>query len=347
MRLFDVATELASRSPLTETRISKSKGIEVTKPYFQNIGRVRDEVFAEPTDLFSGQLATLEKIVESGIYTPDELRRALQNFGGASTAQLDKHRYGAGLNIHHEGPVSATTLAFNHLPIELQGRHVAALADRASTGSTYLTQDLRAYMEGPEHNAAHFVPVTGQAFKGDVSRNLGNTQDMVGDELIDHFMAVSATPNRQWAEHVDEFARETRDRYAYELGKLGVQAKSAELGSAIVRPGDKISASQRIFKDTEKKIGPAGMKALTKKVNDAAYANGLQTIIPQASPVTFSTPAQIGKRLGPDERLAVETIRRKANSANTQGIRLHPGSREDLDAAINLRKLIDVFGVKE
>lgn len=347
MRLFDVATELASRSPLTETRFSKSKGTEVTNPYFNNIGRLRDEVFAEPTDLFSGQLATLEQIVESGIYTPYELRKALQNFGGASTAELDKYRYGAGLNIHHEGPVAATTRAFNHLPIELQGRHVAALADRASTGSTYLTQDLRAYIEGPEHKAAHFVPVTGQAFKGDVSRNLGNTQEMIGDELIDHFMAVSATPNRQLAEHVDEFARDTRERYAYELEKLGVKAKAAELGSSIVRPDDRISASQRIFKDTEKKIGTAGMLALTKKVNSEAYRNGLQTIIPEAVPVTFSTPSAVGKRLGPDERLAVEGMRRRANNANTQGIRLHPGSREDLDAAINLRKLIDVFGVKE
>ena len=170
---------------------------------------------------------------------------------------------------------------------------------------------------------------------------------MIGDELIDHFMAVSATPNRQMAEHVDEFAKDTRERYAYELKKLGVKAKAAELGSPIVRPGDKVSASQRIYADTEKKIGTAGMTALTKKVNDAAYRNGLQTIIPQASPVTFSTPSAVGKRLGPDERLAVEGMRRRANAANTEGIRLHPGSREDLDAAINLRKLIDVFGVKE
>ena len=347
MRLFDVVTDLAGKSPLTQTRISKSKGTEITEPYFKSVGRLRDEVFAEPTDLFSGKLATLEKLVEAGIYTPYELRKALQNFGGASTAEMNKHRYGAGLEIHHEGPVSATTLAFNHLPIEMQGRHVAALADRASTGSTHLTQDFRAYIDGPEHNAAHFVPVTGQAFKGDESRNLGNTQDMIGDELIDHVMAVSATPNRQWAEHVDEFARDTRERYAYELEKLGVQAKAAELGSAIVRPGDKVSASQRIYKDTEKKIGTAGMRALTAKVNAEAYRNGIQSIIPQAAPVTFSTPAQVGKRLGPNERLAVEGMRRRANNANTQGIRLHPGSREDLDAAINLRKLIDAFGVKE
>ena len=348
MRLFDVVTDLAGKSPLTQTRISKKTGLEKTEPYFgSSIGRLRDEVFAEPTDLFSGKLSTLEKLVEAGIYTPWELRAALQNFGGASSAEMKKYRYGAGLNIHHEGPVAASTRAFNHLPIEIQGRHVAALADRASTGSTHLTQDFRAYIAGPEHNAAHFVPVTGKAFKGDVNRNLGNTEEMIGDELIDHFMAVSGTPNRQLAEHVDEFAKDTRERYAYYLNELGIKAKAAELGSPIVRPGDRVSASQRIYNDTKDKIGTAEMLALTAKVNSEAYRNGLQTIIPQASPVTFSSPAEVGKRLGPDERLAVEGMRRRANNANTEGIRLHPGSREDLDAAINLRKLIDVFGVKE
>jgi hypothetical protein len=346
LRIFDVTTDLASRSPLTSTRIN-SKGVETTEPYFKNMGRIRAEVFSEPTDLFVDKLSQLGEMLKSGRYTPDDVRLTLQNLGYESSKQMNRYRYGTGLEIHHKGPVGATYKGFNHLPIQIQGQHLARYAERANIGSTPMTQDFSAYIDGPEHNASHFVPVTGVANKGDVVRNLGRTQDLYGDELIDHMLAVSGNPNLQLAQHADEFSQDTRLRYLHELKKLGVQAKAEELGSPIARPGDKLSASQRIFNDTKKLIGTERMKRLTAKVNREAYPNGLKSIIPGAEKVTFTSPAAVGKRLGAEERATVEKMRGDALVANTEGIQLHPGSREEMDAAINLRALIDFFGVKE
>lgn len=346
LRIFDVTTDLASRSPLTSTR-TNSKGVETTEPYFKDMGRIRAEVFSEPTDLFVDKLSQLGEMLKGGGYTPKDVRLALQNLGYESSKQMKRYRYGTGLEIHHKGPVGATHKGFNHLPIQIQGQHLARYAGRANVGSTPMTQDFSAYIDGPEHNASHFVPVTGVANKGDVVRNLGRTQDLYGDELIDHMLAVSGNPSLQLAQHADEFSQDTRLRYLHELKKLGVQAKAEELGSPIARPGDKLSASQRIFNDTKKLIGIERMNRLTAKVNREAYPNGLNSIIPGAEKVTFTSPAAVGKRLGAEERLKVEKMRRDALDANTEGIHLHPGSREDMDAAINLRALIDFFGVKE
>jgi len=346
LRIFDVTTDLASRSPLTSTRIN-SKGVETTEPYFKNIGRLRAEVFAEPTDLYVNKLLQLSEMLKGGMYTPQQARKTLQNIGYESKKQMDRYRYGTGLEIHHGGALAAAVKGFGHLPIEIQGQHLARYAEKAKVGSTPMTQDFSAYINGPEHDAAHFAPVTGVANKGDVVRNLGRTQDLYGDELIDHMLAVSGIPSLQLAQHADEFSQDTRLRYLHELEKLGVQAKVEELGSPIARREDKISASQRIFNDTKKLIGIEGMNRLTAKINREAYPDGLNSIIKGAEKVNFSTPAAVGKRLGAEERAVVEKMRSDALVANTEGIQLHPGSREEMDEAIQLRKLIDFFGVKE
>ena len=346
LRIFDVTTDLASRSPFTATRIN-SKGVEKTEPYFKNIGRLRNAVFAEPTDLFIDKLSQLGEMLKGKRYTLDDVRKSLGNIGYEATAQMNRYRYGAGLEIHHKGALAAHAKGFGHLPIEIQGQHLARYAERANAGSTPMTQDFSTYIEGPEHNAAHFVPVTGLANKGDVVRNLGRTQDLYGDELIDHMLAVSGNPSLQLAQHADEFAQDTRLRYLHELKELGVKAKVEELGSPIARPGDRLSASQRIFEDTKKLIGTEKMERLTAKVNKEAYPDGLNSIIKEAKKVNFSSPAAVGKRLGAEERAVVEKMRSDALVANTEGIVLHPGSREEMDSAIQLRELIDFFGVKE
>ena len=56
------------------------------------------EVFARANrSNFQVNYQRLEKLVEAGIYTPWELRAALTNIGSASSAEMKKYRYGAGL----------------------------------------------------------------------------------------------------------------------------------------------------------------------------------------------------------------------------------------------------------
>ena len=361
LQVFDVFTYLASKSPLQNVRTSKKTGEEKVTPLFENIQRVRDVVNSEPTNLFAKDLANLETLMTSGHCTPEMARKLLFNFGSTASAQLDKHRYGMGLEIHHRGPSAAIALASEHLPIVGQGDFLSRLSKKANTGNTYVTQDYVA-LNNAEHNAAHFALVPGVAFKGDVKRNLGNMESLVGEELVDHFVEYSANPNAQLADNAEAFAQETRERYVEKLKERGVKANAAELGSAIVRPGDTISSSRRIFEDTLKSFGAIPgdsleakasqrfakgcMKVLTDEIEKAAYPLGYQSIIPNAEKTKFTTSAQIGKRLGQDERKNIDKLRENAVATNTEGVKLHPGSWEELPESINLRNLIEMFGIK-
>ncbi len=345
MRIFDVATHAASQSPLTNERIN-SKGVKVSDPMFTDMGRVRDEVFAEPTNLYATQLENLDALIRSEGITADKFKKALGAFNSRTKSQLDKHRYGAGLDVHHAVGVASTRKALNHLDVEEQGQHLFGMTQRGFAGNTHLTADHRTYLK-PEHNAAHLNIVSGVPLKSDGMRNMGDMSGMRGSELLDHFFSVSGDMQTKLADNASEFAGEARQRYAEELGKINIDVKPEQLGSAIILPGSRVSVSNAIANETEKRIGKKGMKELTNKVERMAYPDGIATIFPGLKKTTFSTPAQIGRSQGQETRAEIENIRRKAIDNNTDGITLHPGSMEEFCKAIDIQRLINVLGIKQ
>lgn len=345
MQIFDAVSYLAGNSPLVNRRMSTSTGKEKEDPVFLNMSRHRDTVFAEPTDLFKGQLADLEDLVTSDNISVDKLKKTLAAFGSRVSSQLDNYRYGAGLDIHHDTSVASVRRALNHLPIPIQGQHLGLMAQRGNVGNTHVTQELHAYLP-PEHNAAHYALISGVPFKGDGMRNLGNVDRMAGTELVDHFYRVSGDLQSKLAENADGFARETRKLYARKLKEAsGIDVKPEMLGSSAILPGQRISASKGIKNETERRIGKKGMRQLSKDVSNEVYPDGANSIIP-VEKVNFSTGADIEKRLGKDERSAIEKLRREAVESNTEGLTLHPGTMDELSNAVKLRELIDLFGVK-
>ena len=345
MRIFDAVSFLAGNSPLVNRRISTSSGKEKTEPVFLNMGRHRDTVFAEPTDLFKGQLTDLEDLVTSDNITVDKLKKTLGAFGSRVSSQLDNYRYGAGLDIHHDTSVASVRRALNHLPIPIQGQHLGLMAQRGNTGNTHVTQELHAYLPA-EHNAAHFALISGVPFKGDGMRNLGNVDRMAGTELVDHFYRVSGDLQSKLAENADGYAREARRVYAQKLNDVaGIDVKPELLGSSAILPGKRISASKEIRNETERRIGKKGMRQLSNDVSNEVYPDGANSIIP-AKKVSFSSGADIERRLGKDQRSEIENLRRQAVENNTEGLTLHPGTMDELSNAVKLRELIDLFGVK-
>lgn len=343
LRIFDAVSYLAGNSPLVRTRTSKSTGATKEEPVFLNMGRHRDTVFAEPTNLFESQLTDLETLVTSDNITVDKLKSALGAFGSRTTSQLDNYRYGSGLDIHHDTSVASVRRALNHLPIPVQGQHLGMMAERGNVGNTHLTQELHAYLP-PEHNAAHYAVVSGVPFKGDAMRNLGNVENMVGDELVDHFFRVSGDMQTKLADNADDYAREARKVYAHKLKeRTGLDVRPEQLGSSAILPGQRISLSKQIRNETEKRVGKKGARQLSNDVTKEVYPDGVNSIIPTAK-VTFDTPAQVEKRSGKDRRASIERIRESALQSNTQGLQLHPGTVEELSNAVKLRELIDLFG---
>ena len=344
LQTFDVVSYLAGNSPLVNERVSASTGKLKQEPVFLNMGRHRDTVFAEPTDLYQKQLLDLDDLVKSDNITIDNLKKALGAFGSRTTSQLDNYRYGAGLDVHHDTSVASVRRALNHLPIPIQGQHLRMMAERGNVGNTHLTQELHAYLP-PEHNAAHFAPVTGVAFKGDAMRNLGDVEKLEGPELVDHFFRVSGDMQTRLADHADEFARESRKVYARELkNRTGLEVKPEQLGSSAILPGTRVSVSKAINNETKKRLGAKGMRELSRDVSNELYPKGMNSLIPNAEPVAFSTPAQIEKSSGKAARAEIEGIRERAVRSNTEGLTLHPGSVDELSNAVKLRQLIDLFG---
>ena len=346
LKIFDAVSFLAGKSPLVNTRQSARTGDIKQEPVFMNMGRHRDTVFAEPTNLFAGQLAGLEELVSSDKITVDNLKKTLGAFGSRVSSQLDNYRYAAGLDIHHDNSVAAHRRALNHLPIPIQGQHLGLMAQRGNVGNTHLTQELHAYLPA-EHNAAHFALISGVPFKGDGMRNLGDVENMIGPELVDHFYRVSGDMQSKLADNADDFAREARKVYAGRLKEAtGLDVKPELLGSAAILPGKRISASKEIRNETERRIGKKGMRDLTNQVSREVYPDGVNSIIPNAKKVTFTSPAQVEKRLGKEQRSEVERLRAEAVQSNTEGLMLHPGSMDDLPGAVKLRQIIDLLGVK-
>lgn len=343
LRIFDAVSYLAGNSPLMKTRISKSTGATKEEPVFLNMGRHRDTVFAEPTNLFEGQLTDLETLVTSDNITIDKLKSTLGAFGNRVTSQLDNYRFGSGLDIHHDTSVASVRRALNHLPISIQGQHLAMMAKRGNVGNTHVTTELHPYFQ-PEHNAAHFAAVSGVPFKGDAMRNLGDVENMVGDELVDHFFRVSGDMQTKLAQNADEYAREARKVYAHRLKeRTGLDVKPEQLGSSAILPGQRVSLSKHIRSETEKRLGKKGARQLSNDVTKEVYPAGVNSIMPTKK-VAFDTPAQIEKRSGKDRRASIEKIRESALQSNTQGLQLHPGTLEELSNAVKLRQLIDLFG---
>ena len=343
LKIFDVVSYLAGKSPLKNTRISQKTG-ELKEEDVFSVDRIRNEVFSEPTNLYEDQLINLEDLVTSDDITVKKLKKALGAFGNRTTSQLNNYRFGSGLDVHHTTSVASVRKLLNHLPVEEAGQVLKIMADQGNVGNTHVTQELHPYFD-PEHNAAHYAVVSGLPYKKDAMRNFGDVTGMKGKELADYYYDVTGNLQTKLAENVDEYAYMARELYAQKLKeRAGLEVKPEQLGSSVILPGNDISISKLIKKETDKRLKSKGAQQLSQDVVTEMYPDGVNSIIP-TSRVIFDTPAQIEKMHGRNRREKIEKIRESAAKNNRNNLQLHPGSVEELSNAVKLREMIDLLGV--